>query len=128
MMALKVTMIVFGVTVGLLGLGNIFMPDLGAEVLGFSGVNDLARWTMVILGVAWVSIGVWAIVAARDLMRQLIVVKLAITKSVLAVAGILYAILMGYAGFDQVWWGVVMDAVFAAALLVFYPYKAAKGG
>ena len=126
--ALRVALIVYGAIDILLGLLVLFAPEQAAAMFGFEEITDLGVYLAGMLGVCWITAGIWFIVAGRDPLRHIILVKLAIAFSLLAgIAGV-YSIARGAADFSQAGTGIIIDAVFAAAFLVFYPWRAARGG
>ena len=124
--ALKVTMIVFGVVEICFGLGFLFfMPAMGA-MLGFEQVPAHVQYVGAMLGLTLIPISIFIIAAARAPLKHLNWVKFAIWWEVLGVLAGLYSTIMGYVNFSQAGMGTIWDAVVAAALLIFYPWRAAK--
>ena len=98
----------------MLGLGEI--PD----------VCSPAMYSMAMVGISFIAAGVFLIVAGRDPLRHINWVKLAIWWAILAVVAGLYSIVQGYVNFSQVGVTIILDAVFAVAFLVFYPWRQAR--
>ena len=73
-------------------------------------------------GAVFIAAGVWVIVAARDLLRHINWVRFEITKSILVPIVTVYSIIQGYVHFSQVGMILILFAVFAVALLAFYPW------
>ncbi len=124
--ALKVVMIVYGVVLVIMGLMNMTMHDLVSGLYGIGQMPGFVLWMGSIIGALLLSIGVWVIVAGRDPLRNIYLVKLIITKAILGVVVTVYAILVGYVEFSQVGGIIILDAVFAVALLALYPWRAAS--
>ena len=124
--ALKVTMIVFGVVEICFGLGFLFFLPAMGSMLGFEQVPDYIQYMGALLGLTLIPISVFIIAAARDPLRHIYWVKFAICWEVLGVLAGLYSVIMGYVSFGQAGMGTIWDAVVAAALLIFYPWRAAK--
>jgi hypothetical protein len=123
---LKVTMIVFGVVEICFGLGFLFfLPEMGA-MLGFEQGPDYIQYMGALLGLTLIPISIFIIAAARDPLRHIYWVKFAIWWSAGGVLAALYSMIMGYVNFGQAGMGTIWDAVVAAALLIFYPWRAAK--
>ena len=123
---LKVTMIVFGVVEICFGLGFLFfMPAMGA-MLGFEEGPAYIQYVGAMLGLTLIPISVFIIAAARDPLRHIYWVKFAICWEVLGVLAGLYSMIMGYVNLGQAGMGTIWDAIVALALLVFYPWRAAK--
>ncbi len=125
--ALKVALILYGVISIVLGLALIAVPDQAAKMFGFEEIAGVGVYIAALCGISFIAPSVWLIVAGRDPLRHITWVKFAILWSLLAVVAGLYSIIQGTADFSQVGTGIILDAVFAAAFLVFYPYRAAKG-
>ena len=124
--ALKVVMIVIGVILILIGLSNIFMPDQIGKMHGFTESIGPLRWLAAVLGAIFIAIGVWAIAASRDPLRNIYMVKLLITANVLLLVVNLYSTFQGYLDFSAALPHIILDVVFAVALLVLYPWRAAR--
>ena len=69
---------------------------------------------------------VFIIAAARDPLRHISWVKFAILASALLLVIDLYSAIQGYVTFSQEIMGIIMQAIFLAAFLAFYPWRAAK--
>ena len=119
---LKIVMIIFGAVSVLSGLAHIFIPDqLIAEAC------SAALLAMAMVGVSFVAGGVYLIIAGtRDIIRHIYWVQFAILWAILSVAGGLYSVMRGYVTFEQSMMPIIIDAVFAVALLALYPWRAAK--
>ncbi len=80
------------------------------------------------LGVSFVSACIFLIIAASDPLKHILWVKYAIVFAILMLAAELYSFILGYIDFNEAEIGIIMHAVFAAALLAFYPWRAARTG
>lgn len=122
--ALRVIAIIFGIGLVGAGLFNIISPRQSLELTGFEGLTDTVRLYVTIAGAAWIAIGAWGIIAGfGDILKNIIIVKVMITKGLLAAIVMLIVILQGYVSFSDVAMILVPDAVFAILLLIFYPWK-----
>ena len=126
--ALKETLIVFGVRNILFGLVCIFSPQLVANIWGLGEITDYVPFLIGIFGLSLIAPSVWLIAAARDPLRHITWVKFGILWMILGVVVPFYSIIQGAVDFSQVGIGIIFDAVFAVALLAFYPWRAARGG
>ncbi len=124
--ALKVTLIVFGVRNILLGLAFIVAPQLFVNIWGFGEIADYVPYIMGIFGLSVIATSVWFIVAARDPLRHITWVKFGILWMILAVVVPFYSVIQGAIDLSWAGIGISIDAVFAVALLVFYPWRAAR--
>jgi hypothetical protein len=124
--ALKVTMIVLAVVEICFGLGFLFfMPAMGA-MLDFEQGPDYIQYVGALLGVTLIVVSIFIIAAAKDPLRHIYWVKFAIWWSVAGVLAALYSMIMGYVNFGQAGMGTIWDALVAAALLIFYPWRGAR--
>ena len=121
--ALKVVMIVYGAITILMGLLDITMHDLVAQMYGFDEVASYAKWMGWMICAIFIAIGVWVIVAGRGPLQHINWVKFVITMSILAVVVSVHSILVGYVGFSQIG-GAIIDGIFAVAFLALYSWRA----
>lgn len=124
--ALKVTLIVFGVRNILVGLGFIVIPQLFTNIWGSGEMADYVPYIMGALGISLIAPSVWLIAAARDPLRHITWVKFGILWMLLAVVVQLYSVIQSAVDFSQASIGIITDGFFAAALLAFYPWRAAR--
>ena len=124
--ALKVILIVFGALSALSGLMHIFAPEMLKAMIGLGEMPEACKpalLSMTMVGVSFVAAGIFLIIAgSRDILRNILWVQFALLWSILAVAGAVYSVLMGYVAFNQVMMMVIMDGVFFILLLAFYPW------
>ena len=126
--ALKVTMIVYAVIGILFGLAYIFIPRQLGAMLGHEAGPASVAALGVVLGASFVAACIFLIIAARDPLKHILWVKYAIVFAILMLAAELYSFIIGYLDFSQAVMGIIIHAVFAAALLVFYPWRATRSG
>jgi len=126
--ALKVILIVYGAISAVMGVLHIFAPGMLLGTMGLS-VEDMpaacmpALYSMAMVGISFIAGGVYLIIAGtRDILRNILWVQFALLWSILAVAGAVYSVLMGYVTFNQVMMPVILDSVFFILLMVFYPW------
>jgi hypothetical protein len=124
--ALKVTMIVWGILGILSGLAFIFIPLQLGDMFGFEHGPVSTLYLLGMLGTGMIAPSVFLIAAARDPLRHIYWVKFAILGCLLTLAIALYSLVQGFVSFSQVGMDIIMFAVFAAAFLVFYPWRAAR--
>ncbi len=125
---LKVTMIVYAVIGIVFGLVYIFVPRQLAAMFGHetgpAGVTELAAT----VGVSLVAVGIFLIIAARDPIKHILWVKYAIVLAILSLAAQLYSFILGYINLEAALTPIIIHAIIAAALLAFYPWRAARSG
>ena len=127
---LKVTMIVYAVLGILFGLAYVFIPRQLGAMFGFEEGPAHVYAIAASLGVSWVAACIFLIIAARDPLKHILFVKYAIVFAILSFAAELYSVIRGYMDFSDrgAVIGVVTHAVFAVALLAFYPWRAVRSG
>ena len=125
---LKIALIVYGAINILFGLAFILVPYQVGSMSGFGEIADYVAYFMALLGGTFIAASVWFIVAGRDPLRYISLVKLAILWSILLVVVGSYSIARGAVDFGQAGMGIIIDGVFAVAFLALYPYRAARGG
>ena len=105
--------------------GFIFLvaPDRIVSLYGLEALNDSMAFLVTIIGSAFVAAGVWFIMTILNPIRNINAIKFAILWCSLFVISPLYGLWQGYVDFNQIWLGMVINAVFVAALLIFYPRK-----
>ncbi len=126
--ALKVTMIVYAVIGILFGLAYIFVPRQLGAMFGHEGGPAFVYSLAAAYGVSLVATCIFLIIAARDPLKHILWVKYVIVFAILMLAAELYSFIIGYLDFSQAVMGIIIHAVFAAALLAFYPWRAARSG
>ncbi len=127
---LKVAMIVYAVIGILFGLAYIFVPRQIGAMFGFEEGPAHVAAMAAALGASWVAACIFLIIAARDPIKHILFVKYAIVFAILSFAAELYSVIMGYMDFGDrgAVIGVTVHAVFAVALLIFYPWRVARSG
>ena len=125
--ALKVTMIVYGALGILCGLVYVVIPRQLDVMFGYELGPAYIAAMEVSLGMCFIAACVFLIAAARDPLRYISWVKFAILFAILMLVGDLYSIIRGYIDFGHAATGITLNAIFAAALLAFYPWQAVKG-
>ena len=124
--ALKVILIVFGALSALVGLAHIFVPEQLQAMMNMGDMSEAcepALYCMAMVGVSFVAGGVYLIIAGtKDIIRHIYWVQFALLWAILAIAGSVYSVIMGYVTFNQVMMPVIVDGVFFILLLAFYPW------
>ena len=125
---LKVTMIVYAVIGILFGLAYIFVPQQLAAMFGHGSVPALAATMAALFGFSLVAAGSFLIIAARDPLKHILWVKYAIVFALFMLVGESYSIILGRLTLEQGLTAIIIHGVIAAALLAFYPWRAARNG
>ncbi|NLL89671.1 MAG: hypothetical protein GX226_00960 [Dehalococcoidales bacterium] len=118
---IKATLIICGAIYIVEGFVFLVAPDRIADLYGFLDLSDSMKFLMTIIGSAFVAAGAWFIMAILDPIRNINVIKFAILWCSLFAISPLYGLWKGYVDFNQIWLGMAINAVFVAALLIFYP-------
>jgi len=105
------------------GIILLVTPQTVSDIYGFETLTESMSYLMAIIGSAFISAGVWFIMAVLDPLRNINTVRFAILWSSLLIIGPLYAMSQGYVDINQVWFEMVVNAIFVIALLAFYPKK-----
>jgi hypothetical protein len=121
---LKVALVLFGAIHIVQGLFLIVDPNGLAALLGFTEpVEALVRYTMALLGSAFIAAGVWFIITALDPLQNINGVRFAIVWAALLLVIQLYTVAQDYIAFSQTWTEIALTAIFTVAFLFFYPYR-----
>lgn len=121
--ALKVIMIIFGFVLILEGLLDIIMPAQRASIISSDVNASSVLFYMTILGATWVAAGIWVVAAGRNPSQHINWVKFVITLPVILSIILIFSIMRGYVGLNQVIVDLVLDGVFALSLLALYPRR-----
>ena len=126
---LKVAMIVYGALHILMGLMFIFVREQMGTIMGYEKGPEYIHYFMTMLGVSFIVPGAFIIVAAtRDILKNILWVQLAIAWSFLVVVVAAYSMMRGFITFSQEGTALIINAVFAIALLALYPWRVKPSG
>ena len=120
---LKVALVLFGAIHIAQGLILLVAPDWAAENFGFEELASYVPYFLAIIGGTYIAAGVWFAMTGLDPLRNINGVRFAVLWAGLLLVIPLYSLWQGYVDFDQIWFGVVLNAIFAVAFLGFYPYR-----
>jgi len=124
---LKIVMIVWAALGILFGLGFIFFPSQLGDMMGYEKGPASTLYILESFGISIIVGSVFIIIAAvRDPLKHIMWVQYAILTALLSLAAALYSFIRGFVTFQQVGVDIILFAVFAAAFLALYPYRAAK--
>jgi hypothetical protein len=126
--ALKVVLIVYGAVLLLMGLVGIILPEQISEMFGVEEVNDNIIYMAMAVSVFSLAVGIWILIAARDLLRNIIWVKFSITVAAFSAVLLAYSSIKGYVEFIQVLPAIILWIIFIVLFLVFYPWREARAG
>jgi hypothetical protein len=121
---LKIVMIVWPALSILMGLGFLFFPAQISDSMGFGKSPDNSVLSLLAtLGVLIIVASVFVIIAARDPLKHLLWVRYVTTFAILDTVVKAYTIVRGYVTFKQIGLPLIVDAIFAVALLALYPWR-----
>ncbi len=124
--ALKVVLIVYGAVLLLMGLVGIILPEQISEMFGVEEANDNIIYLAMAVSVFSLAAGIWILVAARDVMRNITWVKFSITMAGFSAVLLAYSSIKGYVEFGQVVPAIILWVIFIVLFLVFYPWREAR--
>ena len=120
---LRVVMTVWAALGIVLGLGLVFMPEQLGSMQGYARGPAYIPYFLALLGTAFIALGVFLIVAARDPLKNILWVRFAIVWAILAVIVEVSSVARGLVTFTQVGMGLIIDLAAAIALLALYPWR-----
>jgi glycerol-3-phosphate acyltransferase PlsY len=120
---LKVALVIYGAIYITQGIILLVDPDRMADFYGFGAASDQMAFIMAITGSAFIVAGVWFAMTFLDPIRNINSVRFAILWASLMFITPLYALWQDYIEIDHIWLGLVLNAIFAAAFLIFYPRR-----
>jgi len=123
---LQVLLIINGLIWIIYGLGFIFFPELTGISQQFADWPGNGAFVYAVLGICDIVPACFFIMAARDPLGNLSWVKFAITWGILCGLTDLFCALKGYVPFSQVELFFIIDMIFAAGYLIFYPWRGAR--
>ena len=124
--ALKVVMIIWAAIGILVGLAYILFPHQLNEMGGLEKGPDWVLYVLALLGICYTASGAFVIRAAQDPLQHIMWVQFAIALSILIVVVAAYSIGRGLVTFSQEAIPLIINAVFAVAFLILYPWRAIK--
>ncbi len=122
---LKISMLAWAVIGFLYALGFILFPNQLLALFGVSPVPSYVLFFLVLLGNAYILAGIFVILAARDPLKHILWVQLAMAWAVLDLIASLVFIIRGNLTFLQAGNAVVVDMIMLVAFLIFYPWRKA---
>jgi len=122
---LKVAMIVWSAIGILTGLVLIFAPEQFVSMSGFDKGPAYVSYFLALVGIAWTLPGIFVIIAARDPLKHIMWLQMAIFWSILDALAGLFFIIRGNITFSQMGSTVIIDTVFTVIFLALYPWRKA---
>lgn len=120
---LAVAMIVWAAIGIVYGLVFIIAPGQTLSTFGPGKWPAYAPYFLMLLGNSYIVSGVFVIIAARDPLKHILWLQLAIAWSLLDALGAFYFMIWGEVNFSQAELGLVIDIIFVVAFLALYPRR-----
>jgi len=119
---LKVALIIYGAIHIVQGIILLVAPERITEFSGFEALGS-SEYFLAIIGGAFIAAGVWFAMTGLDPIRNINGVRFAVLWAALLLIIPLFTLWYDYVNFGHIWFIVVQNAIFAAAFLIFYPYR-----
>lgn len=107
----------------LFGLEFILSPEKTLSSAGYETGPITIPYFLAYLGVAYLAACIFLIIAARDPLKNILWIQLAMVWSFLDVLVALYFYLRGNVTLSQAAWAFVTDGIPCVVLLAFYPWR-----
>lgn len=120
---LKVALVIYGAIYIAQGIVFLVAPQWAAERAGFEELASYVPYFLGIIGGAYIAAGVWFAMTVLDPIQNINGVRFALLWAGLLLIIPLFALGQGYVETSQIIFGVILNAIFVAALLIFYPYR-----
>ena len=124
---LKIALIIYGAIHIAQGIALIVDPEWSAGFFDFQDLAIFVPYFLTVIGGAFIAAGVWFAMTGLDPLRNINGVRFAVLWAGLLLVIQLYSLGQDYVEISQIWPSVVLNAIFAAAFLIFYPYRRSLG-
>jgi hypothetical protein len=125
---LRLSMILYGAIQMTEGIVMWIMPGRVYEYVGFkdlyisSAITDFVSYLLAVTGAALIAGGFLFIIGGINPARNVNAVRFAILWSALTLVGQGYSIMKDYVTFGNIWWNLVVTALFLLGFIVFFPW------
>ncbi len=119
---LKVALVIYGAIHITQGIILLVVPDRVTEFSGFEALAS-SEYFLAILGGAFIAAGVLFAITGLNPLQNINGVRFAILWAGLLLIIPLFALGRDYVDFGHIMFIVIENAIFAAAFLIFYPYR-----
>ncbi len=119
---LKVALVIYGAIHITQGIILLVVPDRVTEFSGFEALAS-SEYFLAILGGAFIAAGVLFAITGLNTLQNINGVRFAILWAGLLLIIPLFALGRDYVDFGHIMFIVIENAIFAAAFLIFYPYR-----
>jgi hypothetical protein len=124
--ALKVLLYLYGLIFIVDALFFIFFQNQTSSFLKMDKFNDTTAFFVMQLGVVYLAIGIWLIIAGRNPLKHLHWIKFIFTLLPIGIAAIIYAYVKDYIGLSILGPMTALDVIIVICLAVFYPRSGVK--
>jgi hypothetical protein len=122
---LQITMILWAAIGILFGLEFLFAPGLVYASTGLQEIPAGVTFFLALLGNMYIVSSFFVLLAARDPLKQILWVQMAMAGSLLDMLAALYFIFRGFIPFNQSGITVIINVILLTAFLAFYPWRKA---
>ncbi len=119
---LKVALKIYGAIHIVQGIILLVAPESITEFSGFEALGSSENF-LAIIGGAFIAAGVLFAMTGLDPLQNINGVRFAVLWAALLLIIPLFTLWYDYVNFGHIWFIVVQNAIFAAAFLIFYPYR-----
>jgi hypothetical protein len=119
---LRVALVIYGAIHIVQGIFLIVTPGRSVVFFDFDVLGNVV-YLLGVIGAAFVAAGVWFAMTGLDPLKNINGVRFAVLWAGLILAVQLYSLAKGSVDFGQIWPGILLNAAFTAAFLLFYPYR-----
>ena len=119
---LKVALVIYGAIHIVQGIFLVVAPGRSVVFFDFELLDNLLYF-LHIIGATFIAAGVWFAMTGLDPLKNINGVRFAVLWAGLLLVVQLYSVATGSIEFGQIWPGVVLNAIFTGAFLIFYPYR-----
>jgi len=119
---LKVALIIYGAIHIAQGIILLVVPDRVTEFSGFEALAS-SEYFLAVLGGTFIAAGISFAITGLNPLQNINGVKFALLWAGLLLIIPLFALGRDYIDFGQIMFMVIENAIFAAAFLIFYPYR-----
>ena len=119
---LKVALIIYGAIHIAQGIVLLAVPDRVTEFSGFEALAS-SEYFLAVLGGTFIAAGISFAITGLNPLQNINGVKFALLWAGLLLIIPLFALGRDYIDFGQIMFMVIENAIFAAAFLIFYPYR-----
>lgn len=119
---LKVALVIYGAIHIVQGIILLVAPERMTDFSGFESLGT-SEYFLAIIGGTFIAAGVWFIMTGSNTLQNIGGVRFAILWAGMLLVVPLFTLGYDYVDFGHIWFMVAQNTIFAAAFLIFYPYR-----